>query len=140
MRDVVRHEEAVLEAMKRAQEMAPVPTVGDIAEGMEDLEVMAVDQGEPAQTEAQLRSPSQAGLAQAQAPQGCGKPDCCSSTDSNTDTGMCCSQGALVGFSSPSVAMVSFGELLSRCVELVMTLGLPQEFACHVQQLQTHDL
>ncbi|KAL2085614.1 hypothetical protein ACEWY4_018934 [Coilia grayii] len=116
MQDVVQHEEAVLEAMKRAQER-PVPTVGDVAEGMEDLE-MAVDQG-PAQA---LSEPPQA--------LGCGKSDCC-----RTDTH--CSEGQS---SCSSAAVVSLEELAIRCAELVTQLGLPEEFVYHVQQLKTHGL
>lgn len=115
MQDVVQHEEAVLEAMKRAQER-PVPSVGEVSEAVEDLE-MAVDQ-EPAQAQAQAEA------------QGCGKGDCC-----RTDT--CCSKKVSAG---SSTAPLSLEELVGRCARLATELELPEEFVGHIQQLKTSGL
>lgn len=117
MRDVVQHEEAVLEAMKRAQER-PIPSVGEVSEAVEDLE-MAMDQ-EPTQSQPHP---------QAQA-QGCDKGDC-NKKDSQ------CSQGLSA---CSSAVTVSLEELMARCAKLARELELSEEFVGHIQQLKTDGL
>ncbi|XP_012670562.2 OTU deubiquitinase with linear linkage specificity a [Clupea harengus] len=107
MQDVVQHEEAILEAMKRAQER-PIPSVGDVSEGVEDLE-MAMDQEPP----------------EAQA---CSKTDCCKKDTHCSKEQSACS----------SIALVGLEELVTRCANLATELELPEEFVCHIQQLKTY--
>lgn len=117
MQDIMQHEEAVLEAMKRAQER-PIPSVGEVSDAVEDLE-MAVDQ-EPTQSQSHP---------QAQA-QGCGNGDCCKKEAH-------CSQGLSA---CSSTATVSLEELVERCVKLARELELSKEFVGHIQQLKTYGL
>ncbi|KAG5268820.1 hypothetical protein AALO_G00216840 [Alosa alosa] len=113
MQDVVQHEEAVLEAMKRAQER-PIPSVGEVSEAVEDLE-MAVDQ-EPPQAQAQTVN--------------CGKGDCCKKESH------CCREQSACS----STATVSLEELVTRCAKLATELELSEEFVGHIQQLKTYGL
>ncbi|XP_062376674.1 OTU deubiquitinase with linear linkage specificity a [Sardina pilchardus] len=112
IQDVVRHEEAVLEAMRRAHER-PVPSVGEVSEAVEDLE-MAVDQ-EPAQAQTV----------------GCGKGDCCQKeSHCHKEQSAACS----------STAIASWTELITRCAMVATELELSEEFVGQIQQLKTYEL
>lgn len=115
MQDIMQHEEAVLEAMKRAQER-PIPSVGEVSEAVEDLE-MAVDQ-EPTQSQSHPQA------------QGCGNGDCCKKEAH-------CSQGLSA---CSSTATVSLEELVERCAKLARELELSKEFVGQIRQLKTYGL
>lgn len=115
MQDVVRHEEMVLEALKKAQER-PVPSVGDVSEDLEDLEI------------AMNQEPSSKPQPQSQE-QCCSRSDCCKAD-------MLCG-GHQPAISSSSHAIVGLEELVTRCVALATERGLPEELICHIEHLKT---
>ncbi|XP_008289020.1 OTU deubiquitinase with linear linkage specificity a [Stegastes partitus] len=114
---VSQHEDQVVEGLKRVLENPP-PSVSDISESMEDLEV---EQARPGDCR-----------------EGCKETDCCQRAESmdqdvphqpqklrsrSTD----CSSSSGEGLSL----------LLQRCVDVALELGLPQELIGHIQELKS---
>uniref|UniRef100_A0A3P8T2G0 OTU deubiquitinase with linear linkage specificity a n=1 Tax=Amphiprion percula TaxID=161767 RepID=A0A3P8T2G0_AMPPE len=114
---VTQHEDQVVDGIKRALENPP-PSVSDISESMEDLEV-------------EQAGPGCGG-------EGCKEMDCCQRAE-NMDWDVPqkpqklrsrsadCSSGSGEGLSL----------LLQRCVDVATELGLPQELIAHIQELRS---
>ncbi|XP_019942897.2 OTU deubiquitinase with linear linkage specificity a [Paralichthys olivaceus] len=115
---VSQHEDKITEGIRKALENPP-PSVSDVSESMEDLEVKQAD-------------PSCCG------DEGCGEEtECCSRVDKmDQDVPQqpqkLCSGSA--GCSSCSDEGLSL--LLQSCMDVVSELGLPQELLSHIQELK----
>ncbi|XP_053198710.1 LOW QUALITY PROTEIN: OTU deubiquitinase with linear linkage specificity a [Scomber japonicus] len=123
LQQVSQHEDAIMEGIKRALENPP-PSVSDVSESMEELEVDQADQG------------------------------CCGGGGGGCKEEDCCKGGGGGGEkmeedvpqrpqklrSRSSAGSSSSGEnfelLLQRCVDLVTELGLPQELIGHIRELK----
>lgn len=102
------HEDGLVDAMRKAQQK-PLPSVTEMVDDMEDLNVEQRDQVEDA--------------------------DCCERNGTNND---CCGNGRGVSEDSPRVlshGSLSTRQLLKCCLDLVTELGLPEELKHHIQQL-----
>ncbi|KAM7369770.1 hypothetical protein PAMP_011064 [Pampus punctatissimus] len=113
---VSQHEDTITESIRKALENPP-PSVTDVSESMEDLEVDQADSdccGE-----------------------GCKEEDCCKRGEKmeqnfpHKPQKLCSSSS---DFSSSSGE--SFNSLLQCCLDLVSELGLPQEMIAHIQELK----
>lgn len=112
------HEDGLVEAMRKAQQK-PLPSVTEMVDDLEDLNVEQRNQGGESR---------------------CSKNgDCCGRDGTNND---CC--GNARGVSEDSTRILSHGsfpttqsfkQLLQCCLDLVTELGLPEELKLHIQQL-----
>ncbi|KAI7792331.1 OTU deubiquitinase with linear linkage specificity a [Triplophysa rosa] len=113
LQKVEKHEEGLVEAMRKAQEKPP-PNVTEMVDDMEDLNVE------------QRNHSGDSGS--------CTKDgDCCG----NDGEIACCGMeedSRIVSQKSSSLAD-SFEQLLKCCLDLVTELGLPEELKCHIQQI-----
>lgn len=113
---ISKHEERVTEGIRRSMER-PLPTVSDVSESMEDLDVEQA--------------------AQSCHEEGCEKTDCCK-TGQTVDLDTCqrpqnlCSQPA----ESSSLSNEDLNVLLQRCSDVVVELGLPQDLVSHIEELK----
>lgn len=111
LQQVTRHEEGIVDGVRKALENPP-PSVSDVTDTMEDLEV----------------KPAGAG---------CERSDCCRS-EQEMDSDGCQHQQNL--YSEPSGASSGSCEglelLVQRLMELVSELGLPQELLGHIEELR----
>ncbi|XP_059182999.1 OTU deubiquitinase with linear linkage specificity a [Centropristis striata] len=115
---VSRYEETIMEGIRQALENPP-PSVSSVSESMEDLEVQPADSG-------------------CCGGEGCKDADCCSKGGERMDLDAPQQQQKLSPGSSdcsPS-SNESFSQLLQRCIDLVLELGLPQELISHIQELE----
>eukprot|EP00064_Thunnus_orientalis_P008760 superscaffoldBa00001067_g8783 len=113
---VTQHEDAITEGIKRALENPP-PSVSDVSESMEDLEMDQGDQG--------------------CCGEGCKEADCCRRGEKMDQDFPHQPQKQYSGSSDCSSSSgESLDNLLQRCVDLVSELGLPQELIAHIQELQ----
>ncbi|XP_067343113.1 OTU deubiquitinase with linear linkage specificity a [Channa argus] len=119
LQQVSQHEDKILDNMRKALE-SPPPSVSDVSESMEDLEVEQADSGccenGCKQTDCSKRAENMAldDMDVAHKPQ----MFCSSSTE-------CCSRSG-----------ESLNHLLQRCVDVVSELRLPQELIRHIQELE----
>lgn len=114
LQQVSQHEDTIKDRIKFALENPP-PSVSDVSESMEELEVEQADPG------------------------ACGKEcntDCCRKGDKVDLLSHCRPQKLCSGPSdSFSNQAENLNNLLQRCVDLVSELGLPQELTSHIQEL-----
>lgn len=112
------HEDGLVEAMRKAQQK-PLPSVTEMVDDMEDLNVEQTNQGGESRCS--------------------NNGDCCGRDGTNND---CC--GNTRGVSEDSPRILSHGsfstsqslkQLLKCCLDLVTELGLPEELKLHIQQL-----
>ncbi|XP_041817634.1 OTU deubiquitinase with linear linkage specificity a [Chelmon rostratus] len=113
---VSQYEDTVMDGIRQVLENPP-PSVSDISESMEDLEVKQADPGCHGE--------------------GCKETDCCRGgekmdLDLPHQQQKPCSGSA----DSSSSSSESLNYLLQRCVDLVSELGLPQELIGHIQELK----
>ncbi|CAK6976742.1 LOW QUALITY PROTEIN: OTU deubiquitinase with linear linkage specificity a [Scomber scombrus] len=118
LQQVTQHEDAIMEGIKRALENPP-PSVSDVSESMEELEV------------------EQAGQECCGGGGGCKEADCCKGGEEMDQD---VPQRPQKLRSRSSACSTSSGEnfemLLQRCVDLVTELGLPQELIGHIRELK----
>ncbi|XP_029955415.1 OTU deubiquitinase with linear linkage specificity a [Salarias fasciatus] len=105
LQQVVKHEDQIMDGIKRALENPP-PSVSDVSESMEDLEV------EPS------------GCAEG----ACKESDCCRTAEKME-------LGSRSTDCSSSVEE-DLNHLLQRCVDVVLNLGLPQELIAHIEEIK----
>ncbi|KAI2649122.1 hypothetical protein H4Q32_020334 [Labeo rohita] len=112
------HEDRLVEAMRKAQQRPP-PSVTEMVDDMQDLNVEQRNEGEESRC-------SNSG-------------DCCGKDKANND---CCGNVRIVNEDSARAlchGSFSTGEslkqLLNCCLDLVTELGLPEELKLHIQQL-----
>ncbi|KAK2859615.1 hypothetical protein Q5P01_004235 [Channa striata] len=116
LQQVSQHEDKIMDNIRKALENPP-PSVSDVSESMEDLEVEQADSG--------------------CCGKGSNKMDC-SKSGENMDLDvahqpqMLCSRSTELSSSSGE----SLHHLLQRCVDVVLELGLPQELIPHIQELE----
>lgn len=114
-----KHEDRLVEAMRKAQERPP-PSVAEMVDDMEDLNVDQRDRDE------------ESGSCNKGA-DCCGKDgaiDCCGDVrDMNEDPSRTVLQDVF------SETGDSFEKLSKCCLDLVTELGLPEELKCHIQQI-----
>ncbi|XP_067234827.1 OTU deubiquitinase with linear linkage specificity a [Chanodichthys erythropterus] len=112
------HEDGLVEAMRKAQQK-PLPSVTEMVDDMEDLNVEQTNQGGESRCS--------------------NNGDCCGRDGTNND---CCGNTRVV--SEDSLRILSHGsfstrqslkQLLKCCLDLVTELGLPEELKLHIQQL-----
>lgn len=108
------HEDGLVEAMRKAQQK-PLPSVTEVVDDMEDLNVEQRDRDEESRCS--------------------NNADCCGRDGTNND---CC--GYARGVSEDSQRILSHGsfstrQLLKCCLDLVIELGLPEELQLNIQQL-----
>lgn len=111
------HEDELVEAMRKAQQR-PIPSVTEMVDDMEDLNVEQTNQGGESKCS--------------------NDGDCCRRDGPNRE---CCDVRA-ESKDSPGVPphgsfskRESLRELQKRCLDLVTELGLPEELKLHIQQL-----
>ncbi|XP_077100483.1 OTU deubiquitinase with linear linkage specificity a isoform X2 [Siphateles boraxobius] len=100
------HEDGLVEAMRKAQQK-PLPSVTEVVDDMEDLNVEQRDQDEESRCS--------------------NNADCCGRDGTNND---CCGSPRILSHGSFSTR-----QLLKCCLDLVIELGLPEELKLHIQQL-----
>ncbi|MEQ2294900.1 hypothetical protein AMECASPLE_008572 [Ameca splendens] len=115
LQQATRHEEGIIDGIRKTLENPP-PSVSDVSESMEDLEVKQAD-------------PDCSGA-------GCEETDCCRSEqkmdlDSSHQQNLCSEPS---GASSGSCEGLDL--LVQRCMDLVSELGLPQELISHLEELK----
>nr|XP_057915747.1 OTU deubiquitinase with linear linkage specificity a [Doryrhamphus excisus] len=111
---VSEHERSIVEQVKKEMEISH-PSVDDVSENMEDLEV--VQQAGPAE--------------------GCRKSDCCKRTEQMDTESHLRSQTSHSACNANSTACGDgFSELLQRCMDLVLQMGLPLELMEHIEELK----
>lgn len=108
------HEDGLVEDMRKAQQK-PLPSVTEVVDDMEDLNVEQRDQDEESRCS--------------------NNADCCGRDGTNSD---CC--GNAGGLSENSPRILSHGsfstrQLLKCSLDLVTELGLPEELKLHIQKL-----
>ncbi|XP_038153791.1 OTU deubiquitinase with linear linkage specificity a [Cyprinodon tularosa] len=113
---VTQHEEGIIDSIRKALENPP-PSVSDVSESMEDLEV------------------KQPGLGCGGT--GCENTDCCRS-EQKMDLESSHHQHNLSSEPSgfPSRSHEGLDLLVRRCMDLVSELGLPQELIHHIEELR----
>ncbi|XP_030623393.1 OTU deubiquitinase with linear linkage specificity a [Chanos chanos] len=114
LRRVEEHEEAVIAAMRKAQERPP-PSVTDVTETMEDLG---------------MEQENECGKSGGRGRDGDGGGVCCGK---NGDAGGGPTQRPSQNFNDLGESM---GQLLRRCVEIVTQHGLPEELKRHLLELK----
>lgn len=116
LNQVTQHEDTITERIRKTLENPP-PSVSDVSEGIEDLEV-----GHP--------SRSCCG-------EGCKETDCCRADKMDIDAGHLHQPHRLCSGSNDSFdSEDKLIPLLQRCVELATELGLPQELIGHIEELR----
>ncbi|CAM4721630.1 hypothetical protein PO909_016918 [Leuciscus waleckii] len=108
------HEDGLVEAMRKAQQK-PLPSVTEVVDDMEDLNVEQRDQDEESRCS--------------------NNADCCGRDETNKD---CCGNAGGVSENSPIILShgpFSTRQLLKCCLDLVTELGLPEELKLHIQKL-----
>lgn len=94
----------------------PPASIGEITEGVEDLEM------EHANTKC--------------GDGGCSKKDCCRK-EQTPNEGPTAEKTPCQSTTQPSFRVEeSVDQLLKRCTDLVVELGIPEELVCHLQQLR----
>ncbi|XP_018549152.1 LOW QUALITY PROTEIN: OTU deubiquitinase with linear linkage specificity a [Lates calcarifer] len=111
LQQVSQHEDRITDGIKKALENPP-PSVSDVSESMEDLEVEQADGGCSGE--------------------GCGETDCCRRGE-KMDLDVPHQPQRLCSASTSSDGL---NVLLQRCVDVVTELGLPQELISHIQELR----
>ncbi|KAG7231174.1 hypothetical protein INR49_012005 [Caranx melampygus] len=116
LQQVSQHEDKITEGIKKALENPP-PSVSDISESMEDLEVEQAEKGccgGVCEETGCCRKGEKMDLDVSHMPQKpcSGSTDCSSSSDEGLEL------------------------LLQRCIDIVLELGLPQELISHIQELK----
>ncbi|KAM9839480.1 OTU deubiquitinase with linear linkage specificity a isoform 2-T2 [Aulostomus maculatus] len=111
---VSQHEDAIKDRIRRALEN-PTPSVSDVSESMDDLEV-------------EQTGPGRCG-------EGCKKTDCCGKGEKmDLDSPQ---QRKCSGSSDGSTGLAeSLKNLLQLCMDVVSQLGLPQELTAHIGELE----
>lgn len=113
---VSKHEDAIQDRIRIAMENPP-PSVNDVSESLEDLEMNQADPG---------------GCGQ-----GCTRTDCCKKEEQMDMDPPKQAQTLCSGSSDSSSSHgESFSNLLQDCLALVSELGLPQEMKDHIQELR----
>ncbi|XP_054621463.1 OTU deubiquitinase with linear linkage specificity a [Dunckerocampus dactyliophorus] len=111
---VSQHERSIIAQVTKEMENPP-PSVDDVSESMEDLEVAR-----------------QAGSAE-----GCHKSDCCKSTaQMDTESHLKSQTLHSTCSASSSACRGGFSELLQQCEGLVLEMGLPLELMEHIGELK----
>ncbi|XP_056306091.1 OTU deubiquitinase with linear linkage specificity a [Danio aesculapii] len=112
------HEDELVEAMRKAQQR-PIPSVTEMVDDMEDLNVEQTNQGGESKCS--------------------NNEDCCGRDGANHE---CCdnvraeSKGSTGVLPHGSISKrESLRELQKRCLDFVTELGLPEELKLHIQQL-----
>lgn len=114
---VVQHEDTIMEGIKKSLENPP-PSVSDVSESMESLEVDQAD-------------PSCCG-------EGCNKAECCKRGEQMDLDVQHQPQRLSSGSADWSLnSGESLNILLQRCMDLVSEFGLPLELISHIQDLKT---
>ena len=116
LQQVTQHEDLITDGIRKALENPP-PSVSDVSESMEDLEVKQADPGHCAGE--------------------CKEPDCCRKAEKMD---LDCSRQPQNLSSGLTDCSSSSGEslnvLLQCCMDLVSELGLPQELIGYIEELR----
>uniref|UniRef100_A0A1A7XBC4 Family with sequence similarity 105, member B, a n=2 Tax=Iconisemion striatum TaxID=60296 RepID=A0A1A7XBC4_9TELE len=112
LQQVTRHEEQIMDSIRKRLENPP-PSMSDVSDSMEDLEVE--------QTK----------------PSSCGEkePECCGGVQKMDSSGPCQLQN--ICSKSTDCSGESLNVLLQRCMDVISELGLPQELVGHIQELKS---
>ncbi|XP_077480046.1 OTU deubiquitinase with linear linkage specificity a [Stigmatopora argus] len=107
------HEDSIVTEIMKAMEKLPPPSVDDVLESMEELEVKC-------------------------SPGGCQKSDCCKQEEQMETESSQRSQTihSAHGDSSSSDRGAPFSELVQSCRDIVSEFGLPQELMEHINELE----
>ncbi|CAN9506394.1 unnamed protein product [Ophioblennius macclurei] len=114
LQQVIKHEDQIMDGIKRALENPP-PSVSDVSESMEDLDMETSSCAEGA----------------------CKESDCCRTAEKmNLDSSN--QQQYVSSRSTDSLSSLEDGLnlLLQRCVDVVLNLGLPQELISHIEEIK----
>ncbi|XP_061569366.1 OTU deubiquitinase with linear linkage specificity a [Cololabis saira] len=111
---VTQHEDRIMDDIRKALENPP-PSVSDISESMEDLEVERMDPG-----------PCEGG---------CSETSCCKKAE-NMDLDPHRPHNLCSGSTDSSSSSEGLSLLLQCCMDIVSELGLPQELLEHIQELR----
>ncbi|XP_058492303.1 OTU deubiquitinase with linear linkage specificity a [Solea solea] len=116
LQQVSQHEDKITEGIRKAMENPP-PSVSDVSEIMEDLEVKQVDRGCSGES--------------------CEETDCCKRGE-NMELDDCCQPQKLCSGTTDHSFCSDEGLhlLVQRCVDVVAELELPQELISHIQELE----
>lgn len=113
---ISQHEERIMNSIKDALENPP-PSVSSVSDGMEDLEVKPADSG------------CRGG--------GCKETDCCRGAEKMELDAPQQQQKPCPGSTDcSSSTSESLNDLLQRCKDVVLELGLPQELISHIEELR----
>ena len=116
LQQVTQHEDQIVDDIRKALENPP-PSVSDVSESMEDLEVERSDPGHCGE--------------------GCSESFCCKNAEKMDLSGPHQPQNLCPGSTDcSSSAGEGLNLLLQRCMNLVSELGLPQELIGHIQELR----
>ncbi|XP_008394879.1 OTU deubiquitinase with linear linkage specificity a [Poecilia reticulata] len=109
LQQVTQHEEGIIDGIRKTLENPP-PSVSDVSESMEDLEVK---------------------------PAGCEETDCCRSEQkmdldgSHNQQNLLCESGCAASGSAGGLDL-----LVQRCIDVASELELPQELISHIEELR----
>ncbi|XP_072234360.1 OTU deubiquitinase with linear linkage specificity a [Leuresthes tenuis] len=116
LQQVTQHEDLIRDGIRKALENPP-PSVSDVSESMEDLEVKQADPGHCAGE--------------------CKEPDCCRKAEKMDLDCPRQPQNVCSGLTDCSSSSgESLNILLQCCMDLVSELGLPQELIGHIEELR----
>lgn len=114
LQQVIKHEDQILDGIKTALENPP-PSVSDVSESMEDLEV------EPS------------GCAEG----ACKESDCCRTAEKMEFDSPHQHQNVNSRSTNCSSSLEEeLNHLLQRCMDVVLKLGLPQELIAHIEEIK----
>ncbi|XP_057680365.1 OTU deubiquitinase with linear linkage specificity a [Corythoichthys intestinalis] len=102
------HEDSIVTEIMKVMEKLPPPSVDNVLESMEELEVVCP-------------------------PGGCQKSNCCKAEEQMDNESAQCSAS---GDSSSPDCGAPFSELVQRCRDIVSEFGLPQELMEHINELE----